>query len=234
MRFQYKCHMATCDPSFLLNKSSRKPFENYATDYHGVNTTDLPFSYPGALEEFYQGHVKHQGDKQNEASMATDLYDFVYTTVGGQTQGLSFGSLGLATHISHIKSGYYASDTIMGLSAIVEFLSETTAQGCNFYRLLCAARDAYENDQSEFNSTPDGLKRDVSGRQYWRAIHTHSMLVANKSYTMHACNLNVFEEMLTRSLHPPTTRSHTKFAVVPELRFPDPKTLPRRFPDRWK
>jgi hypothetical protein len=199
MRFHYRCQMSTCDPSFLLNKSSRKPHENYATDFHGTASTELPFSYPGALEEFYQGHMKHQDDKQKEARGARCLRDFAKITSAGQAQGHSFGSLGLATHVSHIKSGYYASDTIKGAAPIIEYLTETTKDGCNFFRLLNAARDEYESDQKDFLTTRPGLMRDATGLQYWRHIHGHTMLVANRSYTMHACNLDVFAEMLTRS-----------------------------------
>ena len=203
MRFQYKCQMSTCDPSFLLSKANCKPHENYATDYHGVNTTDLPFSYPGSLGEFYQGHLKHGADKSNDAYKATDFTQFARTTRETQLQGHSFGSLGLATHVSHIKSGYFASETVKGLSDILEYLSETTKNGCNFFRLLNEARADYIADNVEFSKTPEGLMRDASGLQYWRAIHGHNMLVANRSYTMHACNLNVFEEMLTRSIPNP-------------------------------
>ena len=208
MRWAYKCQMATCDPSFLLNKNSRKPHENYATDFHGVVPTDLPFSYPGALEEFYQGHIKHQADKENDARAAGNLFDFARITSDGQAQGLSFGSLGLATHISHIKSGYYASDTIKGVAPIVEWLSETSVDGCNLFRLLRDACLEYETSQKDFSVTPAGLLRNVTGLQYWRDIHGHTIRDANRSYTMHACNLDVFEEMLTRSYTPPVAHLH--------------------------
>jgi hypothetical protein len=199
MRFQYRCEMSTCDPSFLLSKKSARPLENYATDFHGGVSADLPFSYPGALEEFYQGHLKHQNDKQKEAGLSTSMKDFVEKTHSAQLQGHSFGSLALATHVSYMKSGYYASDTIKGMSDILEYLSETTIEGCNFFRLLQSARADYEEDMAKFSDSPATLTREVSGLQYWRAIHGHTILVANRSYTMHAVNLNVFEEMLTSS-----------------------------------
>ena len=200
MRFQYKCQMSTCDPSFLLNKSSCKPHENYATDFHGTNATDLPFSYPGSLEEFYTGHLKHCEDKARESDTAGTMFDLADTTREALIQGHSFGSLALATHISHVKSGYFASDTVKGLAEILEYLSETSKDGCNFHRLLRSAREEYIADVAEFSKTPAGKMQDAVGLQYWRMIHGHNMLIANRSYTMHACNLNVFEEMLTRYL----------------------------------
>jgi hypothetical protein len=199
MRFAYKCDMSSgSDPCFLLEKNSRKPLENYVNEIHGSVSTDPPFSFPQALEEYMNAHLKHQDDRQIEAQSAPNLYSLAEVTRVTLNQGLCYGSLVLATHIARMKSGYYASDTIMGMTEVLEYLMETTTEGCNFYRLLQEARKEYENDIAIVSKTAAGKKRDVTGLGYWRKIHGHNLLLANKYYTMHACNLNVFEEMLTR------------------------------------
>jgi hypothetical protein len=199
MRFAYKCDMSSQgDSCFLLDKNSRKPLENYVNELHGGVSTALPFSYPGALKQYLQAHEKHQDDKQNEATKAMNLYNFAHVTSDGLNQGLCYGSLVLATHIARMKSGYYRSDTIDGMIELLDFIMETTSDGCNFNRLLCDARAEYESDILEYTKTDAGKKRDVTGVQFWRALHGHNLLLANRFYTMHACNLNAFEEMLTR------------------------------------
>jgi len=199
MRFAYKCEMGSqTDSCFLLEKNSRKPLENYCNEFHGGVSTVLSFSYPGALEQYLHAHQKHQDDKQSEAQRVNHIHDFTDTTRENLNQGLCYGSLVLATHIARMKSGYYVSDTVTGMIEMVDFLMETTSTGCNFHRLLNEARLEYEDSVSDFTGTPLGKKRDVSGVQYWRAIHGHSLVASNKFYTMHACNLNAFEEILTR------------------------------------
>jgi hypothetical protein len=199
MRFAYKCDMSSgSDPCFLLDKNSRKPLENYVNEFHGAISTDLPFSFPQALEEYLHAHLKHQDDKQFEAQSAENFFTLAKVTCGNLTQGLCYGSLVLATHIARMKSGYYASDTIMGMAEMLEYLMETTTDGCNFYRLLQNARDEYDIDMADFSKTPAGMRRNVTGLGYWRGLHGNNLLLANKYYTMHACNLNAFEEMLTR------------------------------------
>jgi hypothetical protein len=144
-----------------------------------------------------QAHEKHQKDKQDEAREALDYHGFACVTADGLNQGLCYGSLVLATHISRMKSDFYRSETVDGMQEMLEFLMETTSDGCNFHRLLLDAQQEYENAIVEYTYTPAGMLRDVTGPQFWRRIHGHNLRLVNNHYTMHACNLNTFEEMLT-------------------------------------
>ena len=200
MRFAYKCDMSSqSDPCFLLDKSSRKPLENYVNELHAGVSPILPFSNPGALRQFLQAHEKHHTDKAEEARKANNRYDFTLITKESQKQGLCYGSLVLSTHIARMRSNYYRSDTIDGMQDMLDYVMETTEDGCNFHTLLCAAREQYERDLVDENPNLDISKRDVSGVQFWRAVHGHNIIKANYWNTMHSCNLNAFEEMLTSS-----------------------------------
>jgi hypothetical protein len=354
MRFSYRCEMkGQLDPSFLLCKESRVPLGNYAEQFHSTSNTDLPFSYPGALGQYMQAHARTITDKQAklepylnpsqalspkprtlpqpytlkqiEAEGAADFRAFATTTHDGLLQGRSYGSLVLATHIAHVKSGFYASDSVSGMAAVLEFVSETTADGylpfyftlllcvgllgpagacvglrwptgagvgllgptgacwglrwpagacvgllgpalacvglrwpaldcwglrwptgacrrlpqtrrlartlpantdthrpsrraqwlqqmvpnpplpslrCNFFRLLNQAREHVDNDKREYNASAAGRMRSVVGLMAWRDIYDACIIKANSSYTMHATNLTVFYEMLTRYCNP--------------------------------
>jgi hypothetical protein len=201
MRFAYKCDMSSqSDPCFLLEKSCRKPLENYVNELHAGISLILPFSFPGALRQFLQAHEKHHVDKAIEARKATNRHLFASITADSLNQGLCYGSLVLSTHISRMRSNYYRSDTIDGMQEILDFIMETTADGCNMHRLLCDAREQYEQDlQDETEQENMDMKRDMSGVQFWRGIHGHNILKANYWYTMHSCNLNAFEELFTSS-----------------------------------
>ena len=138
-----------------------------------------------------QAHQKHQKDKQNEAAATENVFDFACVTADSLNQGLCYGSLVLATHIARMKSDYYRSETVDGMQEMIEFMMETTSGGCNLHLLLCDAREEYDN------SIAAGPFCDATGPQLWRRIHGHNLILVNKDYTMHACNLNTFEEMLT-------------------------------------
>jgi hypothetical protein len=200
MRFSYKCDMhGQMDPSFLLDRHSRMPVHNYTREFHGTGTTDLPFSHPGSLDQFYQSHMRHQHDKQQEALKANNVWEFTVATRTGQRQAAMHGSLVLATHLARVKSGYYRSDNIKGVDTIIDFMSESDSDGCTFHRFLREARVVYESDiASEANGVVGDPKlRNMSGCSYWRGVHTHNLLNANRHYTMNATNLNTFAEMLT-------------------------------------
>ena len=206
MRFSHKCDVdAQADASFLLDKNSRAPLENYARELHCMNSTELPFSHPGALSQFQDSHVKHQVDKQKELLAAVNLRQFAKITSATMKQGRAFGATVLATHLARSKSGYYTSDTVKGIETIITYLSESTMSGCTFNRQLRDAREKYEKvlrggmSTEDLKRDPKMLRRDVSGCQYWRGIHGHYLLDVNRFYTMHAANLNTFEEMLTSS-----------------------------------
>ena len=81
------------------------------------------------------------------------------------------------------------------------YLKEANQDGCQLHRLLVSARTLYEEDVKagifQVPSVQKGPFRDVAGVQYWRNVHATNMLHANRFYTMHAANLNVFQELLT-------------------------------------
>jgi hypothetical protein len=202
MRFVHRCDMdGQTDPSFLLDKNSRKPLENFYSEFHDPKNASLNFAHPKALKSFISTRERQQTDKNLECSKANSLFDLADTTRNGQLQAYTYGSLVLATHIAHVKSGYYMSETVKGMEAIVTYLKETNQDGCQLHRLLCSAKAAYEEDVragiSQVSTVQKGIYRDVAGVQYWRNIHSTNMLHANRFYTMHATNLNVFQELLT-------------------------------------
>ncbi|KAJ1468616.1 hypothetical protein T484DRAFT_3629631 [Baffinella frigidus] len=204
MRFVHRCDMdGQTDPSFLLDKNSRKPLENFFSEFHDPKNASLNFAHPKALKSFISTRERQQSDKNLEGSRANSLFELADITRSGQLQAFTYGSLVLATHIAHIKSGYYMSDTVKGMEAIVTYLKETNQDGCQLHRLLCAAKASYEEDVvagiSQVPTVQKGPFRDVAGVQLWRNIHATNMLHANRFYTMHATNLNVFLELLTSS-----------------------------------
>ena len=73
---------------------------------------------------------------------------------------------------------------------------------CNFFRLLNQAREHVDNDKREYNASAAGRMRSVVGLMAWRDIYDACIIKANSSYTMHATNLTVFYEMLTRYCNP--------------------------------
>jgi hypothetical protein len=114
---------------------------------------------------------------------------------------LSFGSLMLATYRARVKANYFVSDTVKGMDVVLTYLSESTQGGSAFHVAINSARDAYEQDVlgavSQISKLQLGKLRDVTGIQYWRAIHTSNILQVNRYYTMHSVNLNVYVELLT-------------------------------------
>jgi hypothetical protein len=198
MRFAYKCDM-TGDPSFLLDRNSRLPVHNYTREFHGAAGMDLPFSHPGSLDQYYQSHQTHLKNKQQEVQRANNLFELTDITHAVQRQAAKNGSLGLATFMARVKAGYFRSDVVKGVNLIVDFMSESASDGCTFNRYLNEARRVYEEDiaMDESGAGGDPRVRNMSGCSYWRGIHTHNLLSANRHYTMNATNLNTFAEMLT-------------------------------------
>ncbi|KAJ1466780.1 hypothetical protein T484DRAFT_1860663, partial [Baffinella frigidus] len=202
MRFVHKCDMdGQTDPSFLLDKHSRKPLENFFSEFHDPKNASLNFAHPKVLKSFIKSRERQQSDKEIECTKSNSIWELADTTRSGQVQAFTYGSLVLATHIAHIKSGFYVSDTVKGMEQIVTFLKETNLEGCKLHRLLKSASEAYEEDIraaiSQVSNVQKGSYRDVTGVQYWRNIHSTNMLHANRYYTMHATNLNVFQELIT-------------------------------------
>ena len=204
MRFIHKVDMdGQSDPSFLLDKNSRKPLENFFAEFHDPKKASLNFAHPKALRSFLKSRERQQNDKHFEGTKANTLLELADITASGQLQAYTYGSLVLATHLAHIKSGYYVSDSVKGMEAILNYLKETNQDGSQLHRLLVSAAASYEEDVragiSQVATVQKGIYRDVAGVQYWRNIHSTNLLHANRYYTMHATNLNVFQELLTSS-----------------------------------